>query len=70
LADELKQRNIKFEDVVNELTLRLEEVDEAQSKILQSNKKLDVCRGFFLNNYLRGKIETALIFLMVLVPSF
>nr|CAD2196286.1 unnamed protein product [Meloidogyne enterolobii] len=41
LADELKQRNIKFEDVVNELTLRLEEVDEAQSKILQSNKKLD-----------------------------
>ena len=43
MADELKQRNIKIEDIVNDLTLRIEEADESQSKLIEANKKLDVC---------------------------
>lgn len=40
--DNLKQKNMEFQELLNDLTLRIEEGDETQSKLIEANRKLDV----------------------------
>jgi hypothetical protein len=38
----LKQKNLKLQEILNDLTMRIEEGEESQSKLIEANKKLDV----------------------------
>ena len=42
LVDSLKQKNMEFQELLNDLTLRIEDGDETQSKLMEANRKLDV----------------------------